>query len=36
MEEKTTVHQKKHFSEEQALENAEKKLDKNMDKIMNK
>jgi len=36
MEEKKTVRHKKHFSEEEALENAEKKLDENMDKIMKK
>jgi len=36
MEEKKTVHHKKHFSEEEALENVEKKLDEKMDKIMSK
>lgn len=30
------AHQKKHFSEEETLEKAEKKLDHNMEKIMNK
>lgn len=36
MEEKKTVHHKKRFSEEEALENVEKKLDEKMDKIMSK
>ena len=34
MKEKKIVENKKHFSEEEALENIEKKLDENMNKIM--
>lgn len=30
------THQKKHFSEEEALEKVEQKLDQKMEKIMNK
>ena len=30
------THQKKHFSEEEALEKVERKIDHNMEKIMNK
>jgi anaerobic ribonucleoside-triphosphate reductase len=36
MKEEKTVHHKKHFSEEEALENVEKKIDDKMNKIMNK